>query len=163
MLDAGALNHKAAVGATGLLHCRNAIVERSGVRFGVGTRVGMAQIMKRRILFADMYAETHRAASCRPAAATYLLPIRGASQPPCIEPRATADPRVLAFWANMSARCGPAGDAAAHALSYLRPAIARIVGPPARGQALKGIFTAGPLHAAIYGIRKLSKSIRVRL
>ena len=51
-------------------------------------------------------------------------------------------------------------DVALRAQTFLRPAIAHIVGTHARSQSLKGILTAGPVKAAIYGAAKLSKYVR---
>jgi hypothetical protein len=41
--------------------------------------------------------------------------------------------------------------------SYLRPAVAHIVGASARAQAVKGLFTAGPVRSAAYLLAKLRK------
>lgn len=59
---------------------------------------------------------------------------------------ALREPRLAALWAGASAA------------GRLRPALAGIVGAPARGQSLIGIVTAGPVKAAAYAAAKLAKA-----
>lgn len=59
---------------------------------------------------------------------------------------ALREPRVAELWE---------GGAAA---GRLRPALAAIVGAPARGQSLMGVVTAGPAKAAAYAAAKLVKA-----
>jgi translocator assembly and maintenance protein 41 len=72
------------------------------------------------------------------------------------EARAAAaerDPRLRALWAAAARAADPAG----FVRRLLKPAVAAVVAPAARGQALTGIVTAGPEKAALYAAAKLRK------